>query len=274
MIIGNSIIPDLVNGIIDWMRNLFTDWIDSVKNGIAAIVDFFKELPGKLAEFGGKIWNWIKEAWDAYWAFQKENFNTFVEGIKAIPGRIKEAGAKFWSWISDLWTEYWAFQKARFGDFVADVKALPGKLAEAGKNLWNWLKDSFKLALNWLIERWNNLRFDLRLPERMFGMALPSWLAGKGVTIETPNIPMLAMGGVVSPRGGGTLAMIAEAGRPERVEPLDSDGLSKRDRAMIQMLSGGGGTTINVYPSPGMNETDLARKVSRELAKQVRRGSI
>jgi hypothetical protein len=71
------------------------------------------------------------------------------------------------------------------------------------------------------------------------------------------------------------LARIGEAGRPERVEPLDPDGLSKRDKAMIQLLSGGagGGTTINVYPSQGMNESELAEIVSRKIAFAMRKGA-
>jgi len=85
----------------------------------------------------------------------------------------------------------------------------------------------------------------------------------------------MAFGGIVSPTPGGTLAVIAEAGRPERVEPLDPDGLSRRDKEMIKFLSGGvqGGVTMNIYPSEGMSETELAAKISRELAFQLRRGA-
>ena len=83
------------------------------------------------------------------------------------------------------------------------------------------------------------------------------------------------MGGTVFPQPGGVLATIAEAGRAERIEPLDPDGLSKRDKAMIQLLSGGAGSgvTVNVYPSPGMNERELASVVSRQLALQFRTGA-
>ena len=58
------------------------------------------------------------------------------------------------------------------------------------------------------------------------------------------------------------------------IEPLDPDGLSKRDKAMIKLLSGekGAGMTVNVYPSPGMDETELASLVSRQIAFQLRRG--
>ena len=85
----------------------------------------------------------------------------------------------------------------------------------------------------------------------------------------------MALGGTVLPSPGGLLARIGEAGRAERVEPLDPDGLSKRDKAMIQLLSGGAGSgvTVNVYPSAGMNERELASVVSRQLALQFRTGA-
>jgi hypothetical protein len=71
------------------------------------------------------------------------------------------------------------------------------------------------------------------------------------------------------------MALIGEAGKAERVEPLDADGLSKRDKAMIDFMSGGarGGTTINVYPSAGMDERQLAELVSRKLAQTMRKGA-
>jgi hypothetical protein len=71
----------------------------------------------------------------------------------------------------------------------------------------------------------------------------------------------------------GIAAIIGEGGRNERVEPLDKDGLSVRDRAIIAQLAGAGGATINVYPSAGMNERELADLVSRRLAFELRRGA-
>jgi hypothetical protein len=78
------------------------------------------------------------------------------------------------------------------------------------------------------------------------------------------------------PSAGGTLAQIAEAGRPERVEPLDPDGLSKRDKAMIEMLSGGQqgpGVNITVVATPEMDKTELAAEIGRVLQSQMRRGA-
>ena len=90
----------------------------------------------------------------------------------------------------------------------------------------------------------------------------------------------MAKGGVVLPRQGGTVVRVAEAGQAERIEPLDADGLSKRDKALISYLSGGAGAngggagrpTINVYPTPGMSEIEVAHQVNRNLVKVIRRG--
>jgi hypothetical protein len=97
--------------------------------------------------------------------------------------------------------------------------------------------------------------------------------APKGFTSADRATRNMAMGGTVYPSEGGTIVRVAEAGRPERIEPLDSNGLSERDKALVSQLSGGGGSTINVYPSAGMDERALATEVSRQLAFQIRRGS-
>lgn len=87
--------------------------------------------------------------------------------------------------------------------------------------------------------------------------------------------PQMAKGGTVFPSMGGTVVNVAEAGRPERIEPLDPNGLSQRDKAMIKMLApGAGGINITVNPSPGMDEKELAAIVSRRLGFEIRRGTI
>jgi len=179
----------------------------------------------------------------------------------------------FWDWLKDAWANYIDYQKARFAAFVDFFKELPATLARVGRDMWTWLKDSFKTALNWIISRWNNFRLSVRIPTNAF--TLGTGLAGKGFDIDTPDIPLFAKGGVVQPSRGGTIARIGEAGRPERVEPLDPSGLSKRDRAMIAELSGGGaGNTFNIYPSEGMDERELAEMISEKLAGMVRKGGV
>lgn len=83
-----------------------------------------------------------------------------------------------------------------------------------------------------------------------------SWLRGQGIA--------LAKGGVVPATPGGMLALIGEAGRNERVEPLDSQGMSVRDRAIIaevaRNLVGSSSGGVNVRVFIGAQElTDIVR---------------
>ena len=254
-----------------WITDYFSASWEALKILWENVVNFVKDIPDRMKRGAMRIWGWIRELWDEYWAAQKEALDVLVNWFGTLGEKLKAAGAKMWDWLGELWDDYWALQQQEWNKMVDFVKSIPGRLKDVGKSMWNWLKDTFKDALNWVIDRWNNWKLEVRIPDNWMTRGLG--LNGRGFTIETPNIPRLAMGGIVSPRSGGTLAMIAEAGRPERVEPLDPDGLSKRDKAMIARLSGGG-ATINVYPSPGMDERELAEMVSRKLAYQMRKGSV
>jgi hypothetical protein len=158
--------------------------------------------------------------------------------------------------------------------FASWLSGFLGLIKNAFKigNIWGFLSDGFKATINKVIGWWNNFKLTLSIPNNLLTRTLG--IAGNGFTIETPNIGFLAKGGIVPATSGGTLAMIGEAGRPERVEPLDPDGLSKRDKAMIEMLAGpAGGINITVNPSAGMDERELAALVSRQLAFQLRKGA-
>ena len=238
----------------------------------------------KVKEAVEMAFNWIKENWPLILAILTgpiglavlaivKNWDDIVAFVKGVPQKIKDAVAKLWTSVTDNLSEAYENTKKKFTEFVDYVKGLPARIRSAASGLFDGIKDAFKNALNWVINKWNDLQFNLRFPDKIFGIPTGP-LAGKGFTLDTPNINPFAMGGVVYPRSGGTLGLIAEAGRPERIEPLDPDGLSKRDKAMISMLAGpAGGINITVNPSPGMDERELASLVSRQLAFQLRKGA-
>ena len=125
-----------------------------------------------------------------------------------------------------------------------------------------------KGVINGLINLWNKSLGSMSI-------TLPKVGPFGGGTLGFPKIPNFADGGTIYPSAGGTVARVAEAGRPERIEPLDANGLSVRDKAMIELLATNNKTTdltVNVYPSKGMNESELASMVSRQIAFQLRRG--
>jgi hypothetical protein len=165
-----------------------------------------------------------------------------------------------------------------FNTIVSFVTGLGARLLRGAGNIWGWLTDGLRGAVNLVIGLLNDIigalnRISFNIPN------IPG-LPGRGTKfgINIPLIPKLAEGGIVRPKNGGTLAMIAEAGRTERVEPLDAQGLSVRDRAIIKFLAGkqGEGTnlTFKVYPSEKMSEADLAAAISRQVGFMIRKGGV
>jgi hypothetical protein len=164
---------------------------------------------------------------------------------------------------------------------------------ETGKKVWGGfvnfvsgllknLGDFFGTIFDNITQGWENMvNFFKSLNPldaiKKVGEGIGDWFSGLfGQNRSGISIPGLAEGGTVMPRAGGTIVRVAEAGRPERVEPLDDRGLSRRDYAMMTALSGsrGGGINITVNPSPGMDERELASIVSRRISHEIRKGAI
>jgi hypothetical protein len=292
-LVGNSIIPDMVNGIIDWIKGMWEKFTTLVKDGISTVITFFKELPGKvltaISDFATKVVEFVMKYHPiAILArYIQEKWPAVVAWFQELPGKVLTAISDFATKVNDFVTKYnpililirlakekWPEVSAWFSEKITAIvdffKGLPGRIRSAILNLWDGLKDGFRDALNYIIGKWNGFKLEAKFPDNF----IVPFLRGKGFTLDTPNIPLLARGGIVPATRGGMAAIIGEGGRPERVEPLDSTGLSRRDRAMISQLSGAGtgGINVTVNPSPGMDEIALAYFVSRRIAFSMRKG--
>lgn len=116
------------------------------------------------------------------------------------------------------------------GKIWALVDAFTGlgsKITQKTSGMWDGLTGSFKSAINTIIGWWNNLSFSIDIPDKIPGMP-------DSFSITTPNIPMLANGGIVNKP---TLAVIGEAGA-EAVIPLDRlSGLGGAFRVQVELTA-------------------------------------
>jgi len=203
----------------------------------------------------------------------------FKEVFVLAIGLVVDAIVIFIKYVKGMWDAFTSGNPlkvigALFDAVVGIVKSIVERVAKAFgfKISWAWLTDGLEGAINFIARGINKVSEILNKAIGAFNKINPF----KDVpTIPPIGVPIkLARGGIIPATPGGMLATIGEAGRPERVEPLDPDGLSKRDRAMIAMLAGpAGGVNITVNPSPGMDERELAALVSRQLAFQLRKGA-
>lgn len=178
------------------------------------------------------VWDWIKANWPLLLQILTGPIGIAVVQIVKHWDDIKAAAQSVWQGIKDAWSEA--------GEFFT--------------NIGDTIMDAFRTAINWVVGKWND--FSLTIGGGSFmGVDMPS------VTLDTPNIPLLAEGAVVT---GPTLAMIGEGPESEVVLPL-----SKLDALLNANGSKGVNLTVKVYPQPGMSEQQVGDMSARAMVRAL-----
>lgn len=209
---------------------------DAIKKGLGAAWDFIKNnifeplktfftktIPGWAHTLHDKVidaWNAIKKGVSTALTFLKNLFLNWTGPGLIIKhwNSIKEGASKALGKIRQYWD-----------DFMSFFRKLPGKIANAASGMWNGIKSGFKTAVNYVIGAWNGLSFKIG-GQKIFGKTLPSF------TLNTPNLPYLARGGIAS-----GLAMVGERGRELVDLPSGSHVRSAADTDRLLSRGGSGG---------------------------------
>lgn len=254
---------DIIRGIVEVIEAIFKiafvliatrvlAAFDQIKDAFKAVGDFIKRRLQPLIDLFKDIFESVKRIVIARFEALRDGFKEFIEFIRpAIEG-------------------IFGFFETTFNNISDFFKLVMNRMIGFAEGFINFFID----GLNFIIRRINDV--SIPIPGPLQGVFDGAETLGFNIRpVSRISLPRLAEGGIVKSTPGGVLSLIGEAGRSERVEPLDATGLSRRDRAIIDRLSSnqGNGTTINVYPSAGMNERDLAELVSKRLAFQLRRGA-
>jgi hypothetical protein len=286
------------------IKDLVENVMGALKDGWDRINEAIKEAMPSVDGVGGlfqRIGDTLKTVGDFIGTFIVPLFSVILVGaigmiVDRIVGFIKIVGGiidifrAVWQFLQGIWALITGDTDKAVEKFRGAFSSLVSGIGNIFGGIFDIVTAPFRMAFNLIARMWNNTvgKLSFKVPSWVPGFGgkgfdvpdIPLWGGGggsapRGDGFTALNIPQFALGGTVMPRRGGTLGLIAEAGRPERIEPLDPDGLSRRDKAIISMLSGGAaaGATINVYPSPGMNEVELAALVNRQLSFAMKKGA-
>lgn len=179
-----------------WTTALLANPITWIVLGIVALVAAIVLLIVYWDEVTGAIsagWDWLLGAFQTGWNWIKTNWPMLLAILTGPIGIAVGLIIKYWD------------------DIVSFVKGLPGKIKSAASGMWDGIKDSFRSAVNWLIDKWNGFQLTIG-GGSVLGMDIPQ------VTLDTPNIPRFHTGtsSVPGPPGSEMLAIL-QAG--ERVTP-------------------------------------------------------
>ena len=234
--IAIAVIAALVAGGI-W---LYKNW-DTIKAKAQELWANVQSVFSQIGAFITNIWNGIKTGVTTAWNAIK----TFV--VTAVKNIVTNA-------------------VSNFNNLKARITSVFNTIKSTVTTIWNGIKTAIthpiQTAVNLVRTAINKIKniingAHLKLPKiKLPHFKLSGKFSLKDMTVPHLSVSWYKKGGVFD---SPSVIGVGEAG-PEAVVPLDKfwDKLENMQ---------GGPITINVYPSAGMNETELARKVEQALAR-------
>lgn len=237
----------------------------------AALVATYHAIIDPIVAWWTGVWNNVKTAAEIVW-------NAISTTAQTIWGNISGAITTIVSVLSSTLEGWWNTISAAIG-------IAWGALESTVSTIWNGIKDAI---IQPIIDAYNAVTGWITDIKNAVTGAL-EWLGGKvteandklnevvnkqaeataalNPLVQSANSPIgpasaaltaLASGGLVN---RPTVALVGEAG-PERVTPLDADGLSTRDRALITTIVNG---MLGQTTSSGGNTSVLVKIGEREI---------
>jgi TP901 family phage tail tape measure protein len=156
-----GIVEGIVNGIIDFFKFLWDELVGHsiIPDMINAIIEWFKGLPGAiwdaLKSLGDKIMEIVQGAWDWWVDANEKAWTTIVNWFKELPGKawdaliaikdkIGQVATDAWNWFIDRQKRGWAKIATWLGERAQAVWdkiiAIKDKIGEVARTAWDWFK--------------------------------------------------------------------------------------------------------------------------------------
>ena len=230
-------IKSAIGGVVSWFQNTAWPIISTV---IGYIIGYYKTLwtvvSTVFTSIQGAISGVVSWFRDKAWPIISTVIGYIVGYYKTLGGAVKTVFDGIQGAISGVvnWFEDKAWPKIqKVGGWISGIW---DSIGSAASGAFSGIGKVFRDAINSVIRIWNDL-------------SLTFSLGPVSKTFDTPNIPYLADGGIVT---RPTLAMIGEAG-PEAVVPLNG------------RYGVGGGAQITVHVN-GVNDPTAVRAAARQGA--------
>ena len=177
-VIGNSWIPDLVNGVVDWMKKLLQAPLHYVEVFVATVSSQFASLSSlvvtafsaiSLLKFRSHLWSLLRvfsvvgaagavafgllsvsasSIADAFMGGSSSKSSSFLSGIAAFLKPVKDALETSKVWLSSLISGISSFFKKAFDGAVVFVKDLVSRLDKGLTNMFGGLYTGFKSLIS------------------------------------------------------------------------------------------------------------------------------
>lgn len=245
---------------IGWLIDIISYLVQNWDSIWSAVGSFFTDMWNGIVTWATSVWdgfiNWIIDLltgymawWNGLWSGIGSFFTNLWQGIVnvatgIVQGYVSTLMAIFngvAAWWNGLWSGIGGFFSGVWNGIIGAVGQISGAFQNAFAGIGGFVQNAFsgvvgivRGPVNGIIGLVNSAIRGLN----GLSVTIPSWVplvGGQTWGLHIPSIPMLADGATVKPRPGGTLAVLAEAGKPESV--VDTGLLN---RALQEGIDGNG----------------------------------
>ncbi|WP_425836940.1 hypothetical protein [Microbacterium sp. PA5] len=239
----------VIDGFVSWWGstwNAVGAWIKGVWDGFTAwVTTLWTAFIVWLFTMGVRISNWWNGLWSSIGKWISDVWNGIVNGVTnyftTLWNGLVSVGRSISNWWNGLWSGISDFFGGIWDGILNAVESVGRAFRDIFDGVRGFIENAFKGVLGVVKAPLNGIIGLVNSAIRAvngISVTIPDWVpivGGQTWGLSLPTIPMLAAGATIMPRAGGTLAVLAEAGRPESV--VDT-GLM--NRALEEGLSGSG----------------------------------
>lgn len=187
-LVGNSIVPDIINGIVSWFLSLPGKILTTIQNFVNAVVTFFSALwtsikatwAGVANWFGtlfSNAWKYIRSAWESVTTWFSLRWTTIKTTFSAVPTYFKNMFTNAWTNIRNAWSTVTTWFSQRWTTIKNTFSAVPSYLSGRFSTAWANIKSSWATVTTWFSQKWTTIKNTFS--------AVPTYLKGKFSTAWT-----------------------------------------------------------------------------------------
>lgn len=255
-LIGSILVPvfEVLGGILLWVVE--TIIVPVVVPIIEFLADLLTTLLGGAVEKLAGMFETAGPVIQVVWELLKAGIQSSVDAIMAVWDALSNAFKAGWDFImrttitpmkngftalKNTATGIITSMRSAWDNFVSFLKGIPGKVSGALGSIFSPLWTGFKSAINSVIDGWNGLSFSVP------SVDLGPLGSTPAITVSTPNIPRLKVGGMSMGEG------LANLDPNEAILPLEDRRTENLLAGAIQRAMEGmaGATTATATAGPG-----------------------
>jgi hypothetical protein len=151
-----SLIKGDWSAVWDGVKQIFSGVWNQMLNFVSTALDLLKTA---LSLAWSGIKTAVSIAWDGVKSTVTSAIAAIVEYVRGIPSKLASYAAYAFTGISTAMTKAKDWVRDRIDDIVDFATGLPGRMIGLFSGMWDGIKDAFKSAINWVIDKWNGLKF-------------------------------------------------------------------------------------------------------------------